>query len=96
MKRAGETGALEGSVQPVGFLKGLGIDRDDGVEARAFLVKGLDTVQIELDKLARGEPPGFVGIMNILYGRLGKTEGLGLAMAFAGEKRDETEQGDRP
>jgi hypothetical protein len=39
VKRASETGGLEGSIQPVCFLEGLGIDRDDGVEAGAFLSK---------------------------------------------------------
>ena len=44
MKRASEAGGFEGSVQPVSFLKGLEVNRDDRVEAGALLVKGLDPV----------------------------------------------------
>jgi len=86
VKRAGETGGLKGSVQPVSFLKGLGIDRDDRVEAWTLLVKRLDPVQIELDELVGGQPTGFIGVLNILDGRLRQVKGFRLALAFAWEK----------
>src|SRR4051812_12228445 len=74
----------------------MGIDRDDRIKSRTFLVVGLDSIQVELDQSAGRQPAGLVSVLNILDCRFRKVKWFGLALAFAWKKRTEKEQREEP
>ena len=68
LKRVNEARGFESSVQPIRLPKGLGIDRDDRIEARTFLVIGFDAVQVKLHQLVGGQLTRSIRVMTILDG----------------------------
>ena len=60
MQRTDGAGCLICRVEAVGFFERVGIDRDECVDVRAFLVEGFDAVEIHLHELMTGELAGFI------------------------------------
>ena len=80
MQRTDGPGDLVRSIEAIGFLERVGVDRDQRVDRRALLVEGLDAVEIHLHHLAAGELAGFIGVVNVVDGRFDEIEGrIGLS-----------------
>jgi len=70
VQRAHETGKAKRCVELVGLRKRIGVDGDDGIDVGAFLVVSIDPIEIALHQLARRQPAGSEGHVNVVDGRL--------------------------
>ena len=76
VQRADEARLLQMRVEPVGFLERGGIERDQRVDRRAFLVVGRDPIEIELHQLPDGKISGFESRVNISDCRIDDVEDI--------------------
>ena len=65
MERADETGCAVRGIEPVCLFERVGVERDDRIDAGAFLIVCLDAIEIELDELPRRERAGGVAAMDL-------------------------------
>ena len=77
MKRTGEAGLCEVTVQLIGLRENFGVDQDDGVDGGSVFIKGANAIEVLRDEGVAGEVAGLHGRVDLGNGGFFDVEGGG-------------------